>query len=118
MPIQSFRDIIVWQKAHQLCLLIYRMTAKFPREEEFGLKSQLRRNGVSVPSNFVEGYKRRSKNDAIHFYVIAESSLEEMKYQMILALDLNYINQVEYQEAYNLAEEVGKLLCKWKNNQK
>ena len=118
MAIKSFKEIIVWQKAHQLCLLIYEVTAKFPKEEEFGLKSQLRRNGVSVPSNFVEGYKRRSKNDAIHFYVIAESSLEEMKYQLILSKDLGYISATELEKCYNLSEEVGKLLYSWKNNQK
>ena len=118
MPITTFRDIIVWQKSHQLAILIYKLTADFPKSEVFGLVGQLRRNAVSVPSNVVEGYKRKSKNDAIRFYVIAESSLEEMKYQLILALDLHYISQTEYQEANNLAEEVGKLLYSWKNNQK
>lgn len=118
MPIINFRDIIVWQKSHQLAILIYQLTANFPKSEIFGLTSQLRRNAVSVPSNLVEGYKRKSKNDAVRFYVIAESSLEEMKYQLILSLDLGYINDSEYQKAYNLAEEVGKLLYTWKNNQK
>lgn len=118
MPITTFRDIIVWQKSHQLAILIYKLTADFPKSEVFGLVSQLRRNAVSVPSNVVEGYKRKSKNDAIRFYVIAESSLEEMKYQLILSLDLGYINNSEYQTAYNLSEEVGKLLYAWKNNQK
>jgi four helix bundle protein len=118
MAIQSFKDIIAWQKAHKLAICVYKLTEKFPKSEIFGLVSQLRRNAVSVPSNIVEGYKRRSKNDAIHFYVIAESSLEEMKYQLILSLDLKYINQTEYNEANDLAEEVGKLLFVWKNNQK
>lgn len=118
MSITTFRDIIVWQKSHQLAILIYKLTADFPKSEVFGLVSQLRRNAVSVPSNVVEGYKRKSKNDAIRFYVIAESSLEEMKYQLILSLDLGYINNSEYQTAYNLSEEVGKLLYAWKNNQK
>ncbi len=66
----------------------------------------------------MEGYKRKSRNDAIHFYVIAESSLEEMKYQLILAKDLEYISATEFEKVYNLCEEVGKLLYKWKSNQK
>jgi four helix bundle protein len=118
MAIQSFRDIIAWQKAHKLAIVVYKLTDKFPKIEIFGLVSQLRRNAVSVPSNIVEGYKRKSKNDAVRFYVIGESSLEEMKYQLILSLDLGYINQKEYDDANKLAEEVGKLLNAWKNNQK
>lgn len=118
MPIQNFREIIAWQKAHQLAVLIYKLTEKFLKTEIFGLVSQLRRNAVSVPSNIVEGYKRKSKNDAIRFYIIAESSLEEMKYQLILSLDLGYILQSEYESANELAEEVGKLLNAWKNHQK
>lgn len=118
MSVQNFQDIIAWQKAHQLAIAVYKLTANFPKSEIFGLVSQLRRNAVSVPSNLVEGYKRKSKNDAVHFYVIAESSLEEMKYQLMLAKDLGYIFEKDFMDVYQLAEEVGKLLYGWKNNQK
>lgn len=118
MLVQNFKDIIAWQKAHQLTLVVYDLTSKFPKHELFGLVSQMRRSAVSVPSNISEGYKRRSKNDAVHFYIIAESSLEELRYQLFLSKDLKYISMEEYKSAENLAEEVAKLLHAWKINQK
>jgi four helix bundle protein len=118
MPIQNFKDIITWQKSHQLTLMVYDLTSKFPKHELFGLVSQMRRCAVSVPSNIAEGYKRKSKNDAVHFYIIAESSLEELRYQLFLSKDLKYINDKEYKIAESLANEVAKLLYAWKINQK
>ena len=118
MPIQNFKDIIAWQKSHQLTLIVYDLTSKFPKHELFGLVSQMRRSAVSVPSNIAEGYKRKSKNDSVHFYVIAESSLEELRYQLFLSKDLKYITEDEYKKAELLAEEVAKLLYAWKINQK
>lgn len=70
--IKSFKDLVVWQKSHQLTLGIYRITTEFPKKEEFGLSSQARRSSVSVPSNIAEGFKRRSRKDSCHFYNIAE----------------------------------------------
>ena len=72
----------------------------------------------SVPSNIAEGYKRKSKQDSIHFYVIAESSLEELRYQLLLSRDLKYISEKEYTDAEALAETVGKVIHGWKLNQK
>ncbi|MDR3642593.1 MAG: four helix bundle protein [Candidatus Doudnabacteria bacterium] len=118
MYVQNFKDIIAWQKSHKLTLVVYELTAKFPKHELFGLVSQMRRCSVSVPSNIAEGYKRKSKNDSIHFYVIAESSLEELRYQLFLSRDLKYITEKEYKQAEILAEEVAKLLYAWKINQK
>lgn len=118
MGIQNFKDIIAWQKSHQLALLVYDFTAKFPKNEIFGLTSQMRRCAVSVPSNLAEGYKRKSKNDAMHFYVIAESSLEELRYQLLLSRDLKYITTEKYKDTEHLAEEVAKLLYAWKINQR
>ena len=118
MVIKSFRDIIAWQKSHELTLVVYDLTSKFPKHELFGLVSQMRRCAVSVPSNITEGYKRKGKNDAIHFYVIAESSLEELRYQLLLSRDLKYITEVEYTGAEILAENVAKILYGWKLNQK
>lgn len=80
----SFRDLEVWREAHQLVLMIYAATKTFPSPEQFGLVSQMRRAAVSVPANIVEGFKRRSWQEKVRFYNIAEASLEELKYYIIL----------------------------------
>ena len=118
MLIKTFRDLIAWQKAHELTLNIYKASDKFPKTESFGLTSQMRRCAVSIPSNIAEGFKRRTKNDSIHFYNIAEGSLEELKYQLLLAKDLRYISEDEYSEINNLSNEVGKLINGWIKAQK
>ncbi len=107
---QTFKDLKVWAKAHNLVLSIYGITGKFPSEEKFGLTSQIRRAAVSIPSNIVEGFKRKTKNDSLHFYTISEGSLEEIKYQTLLAKDLKYISTTAYEEIISQAEEVGKML--------
>jgi len=88
--LESFRDLEVWQKAHRFVLGIYRLTKAFPDEERYGLISQMRRAAVSVPANIAEGFKRRGWGDKARFYNIAEASLEEVKYYLILAKDLGY----------------------------
>lgn len=118
MVIKTFKDILTWKKAHALVLRVYKITDNFPQKEIFVLVSQMRRCAISIPSNIVESFKRRTKNDSIHFYNIAEGSLEELKYQLILAKDLKYISKKEFNEVYNLAEEVGKLVNGWKRVQK
>ncbi len=105
--------MIVWQKAHQLVLEIYKLTEAFPNLEKFSLVNQLRRAIVSVASNIVEGFYRRSVKERRHFYIIAMSSLEEAKYQILIAKDLKYISEEEYCYIYNLADEVGKLIRGW-----
>ncbi|MCD4734749.1 MAG: four helix bundle protein [Bacteroidales bacterium] len=104
---KSFLDLEVWQKAHKLVLEIYKQTQNFPDFELFGITSQLRRAAVSVPANLVEGYKRVGKADKIRFYNIAQSSLEETKYLILLATDLNYINS---SDIGTMIGEVGKML--------
>lgn len=116
--IKTFRDIIAWQKAHQLALFVYKITAKFPRFEEYGLGNQMRRAAVSVPSNIAEGFSRNSLKDTSHFYNISEGSLEELKYQILLSKDLEYLSDKTYEEISSLSDEVGRLLCVWKRNQK
>lgn len=118
MTVKTFKEIIAWQKSHELVLMVYALTAKYPKHELFGLTSQSRRCGVSIPSNIAEGFKRKSKNDSVHFYNMAESSLEELKYQLLLAKDLKYITEEEYNIAQNLAEDVGKLINGWIKVQK
>jgi four helix bundle protein len=90
VPSQSFEDVGVWKKAHGFVLDVYRLTEKFPRTELFGLTSQLRRAAVSVAANFAEGFKKRGKPDKMRFYNIAQSSLEECRYYLILSQDLGY----------------------------
>lgn len=105
---KRFTDLIVWQKAHQLVLLVYKITKDFPREELYGLISQMRRAAISVPANIAEGYKKKGKRDKIRFLNIAHGSLEESHYYLLLAKDLNYVSDVD--ELLNLKDEVGKLL--------
>jgi four helix bundle protein len=88
--------LIVWQKSHELVLKVYGITKDFPRDELFGLTSQVRRAAVSVPSNIVEGKARGSNKDFKRFLLIARGSLEETKYQLLLAKDLKYIDEVKY----------------------
>lgn len=116
--IKSFKDVVVWQKSYSLALLVYELTAKFPRSEEFGLKSQLRRAAVSVISNFAEGFKRFSFKERIHYYKIAEGSLEEVKCQTMLAKDLTYLTPTDYEKLEVLQEEAGRLFYGWIKAQK
>jgi len=104
----DFRQMIVWQKAHDLTLRIYEVTKVFPDNERFGLVSQLRRAAYSVPMNIAEGFGMRKSKDKARFYNIAQGSLEETKYGIILADDLGYFNNA--QQLGETAEEVGRLL--------
>jgi four helix bundle protein len=90
MSSRTFEDVEVWKKAHAWVLGVYRLTKEFPRHELFGITSQLRRVAVSVPANFVEGFKRRGMNEKIRFYNISQASLEESRYFLLLARDLGY----------------------------
>ena len=104
---QSFRDVIVWQKAHAFALATYRCTDGFPQHEVFALTTQLRRAAVSVASNFVEGFRKRTNPDKLRFYNIAQGSADECLYQLILAHDLRYADTSALQGD---VEEVSRLL--------
>lgn len=106
-PSKSFRDLIVWQKAHALVLGVYTMTKNFPKEEMYGLTSQMRRSSVSVPANIAEAFKKKSNLDKIRILNIAQGSLSETEYFLVLAKDLNY---AEMDELMKMADEVGRLL--------
>jgi len=108
--IKTFRDLKVWEKAHNLVLEIYKTTKNFPKEETYGLVAQLRRSGASIPTNIAEGFKRKSKKDYAHFINIAESSLEESKYHIILAKDLGYIKKEDFDKFVDMCDEIGKML--------
>lgn len=107
---ESFDKLLVWQRAHSLVLKIYEVTNSFPKEEIWGLTSQIRRSAVSVPSNIVEGKARGSRKDFKRFLLIARGSLEEVKYQSLLAKELKYMNEEQYEEITVMIEDVGRLL--------
>ena len=89
-PAKRFQDLIVWQKAHQFVLSVYRYTAVFPNTEIYGLTSQFRRAAVSIPANIAEGFKKKTKPDKAKFLNIAQGSSEECRYYLILSNDLDY----------------------------
>ena len=89
-PARSFRDLMVWRKAHELVLAVYRFTELFPEREKYGLAHQMRRAAVSIPANIAEGFGKRSQAEKARFSNIAEGSLEECRYYLILAQDLGY----------------------------
>ena len=105
--VRSFEDLLVWQKAHQFVLITYKLTRQFPKEEQYGLISQIRRAAVSVPANIAEGFRRRTKADKQRFLTIAHGSLEEVRYYLMLSEDLGYCNGRQYLDQ---ADEVSKLL--------
>jgi four helix bundle protein len=115
--INNFQELKVWQKAHELVLFVYKITENFPKSELFCLTSQMCRAAISVAANIVEGFRRRSMKDSLHFYNIANASLEELKYYFILSKDLKYINETVYQQILNLSEEVSKMLNGWIKSQ-
>lgn len=104
---KNFQELIVWQKSHQLVLTIYKITKQFPIDEKYGLTSQMRRAAISIPANIAEGYRKRGKLDKVRFLNIAQGSLEEVRYYMILSRDLEYYT---FMEETNQLEEVSKLL--------
>ena len=106
-PAKTFTDLIVWQKAHALVLQIYRHSACFPKTEVYGLTSQVRRAAVSIAANIAEGFKKRGVSDKARFLNIAQGSLEEVRYYLILACDLEYLDN---QQLTNQLEEVSRLL--------
>lgn len=105
---QSFEELVVWQKAHQFVLMTYEFTSEFPREELYGLTSQFRRAAVSIAANIAEGYKKLGEKDKLRFFNIAQGSLEECRYFLILAKDLQYATNVEVHN--DKLTEVSKLL--------
>lgn len=104
---QSFQDLLVWQKAHEFVLAVYKMTEQFPDTEKFGLTSQIRRAAISIPANIAEGFRKQGQMDKVRFYNVGQGSLEECKYYLILAHDLNYSDTTELKKAL---DEVGRML--------
>ena len=106
--IQRVEDLLVWQKAHQLVLAVYAATRAFPKDEQYGIVSQIRRAAVSVPAKISEGFRKRTKTEKQRFVTIAHGSLEETRYFLILSRDLGYC---EVAGMLSLSDEVSKLLA-------
>jgi four helix bundle protein len=110
MAAKSFRELVAWQRAIELTTALYRLTQQFPREEIYGLTSQLRRAGVSAASNIAEGYGRRTRGEYRSFLGIARGSTLEIQTQLVIARGLGFGDEREIARAEELAEETSKLL--------
>lgn len=108
---KGFRQLVAWQKAYGLTLAIYALTKNFPKEETYGLVSQIQRAAVSVPGNIAEGYERQHRKEYVQFLYIAKGSLGEIETYLMLGRDLGYIDEARYQEIRIMREEAGRVLA-------
>lgn len=108
--VKTYRDLVVWQKAYELAKRVYQITKGFPKEELYGISSQIRRAAVSVPSNIAEGYGRRRRLEYERFLSIARGSLFELQTQLCLAKDLSLADKNEFPELLQLCNEVERML--------
>ena len=110
MTINSYEDLIVWQKSIDFVAKIYEITQNLPREETYGLTDQIRRAAVSIPSNIAEGQQRQSTRDFLKFLAIAKGSLGEVKTQLIICRRLGYLNDKQTEPLLNECDVIGKML--------
>lgn len=108
---KDFRQLKVWEKSHQLALAVYKATKEFPKEELYGLTSQIRRASMSIPTNIAEGCGRNTDADFARFLQMAMGSASETEYQLILARDLEFLPKDSYEKLHNEAEEVKRMLA-------
>jgi len=106
-PAKRFQDLIVWQKSHALTLRVYKLTKSFPKEELFGLSSQMHRAAVSVAANIAEGFSKKGRPDKARLMNISQGSLEELRYYFILSKDLGYLTT---DSQWSDVDEVARLL--------
>lgn len=109
MSIKRFEELIAWQKAYELCIEIYKATTAFPKEEQFGLASHLRKTALSCPSNVAEGFERKNDKEFNTFIRIALGSLGELKTQLMVAKDLGYIQTDKFEECISRIDETRKI---------
>ncbi len=107
---KTYRDLVVWQKAMDLVTGVYRVAAQFPKDELYGLSSQIRRSAVSVPSNIAEGYGRKSTNDYVRFLQISMGALYELQTQLTIAQNLAFIPDAAFQAIYESSREIERML--------
>jgi four helix bundle protein len=97
-PIKNFTDLYGWRVGHELVIMVYKITKNFPKEEIFGLTSQMRRSSISITSNIAEGFSRKTAKDKSHFYYMAKGSNTELQDQLYVARDIGYIDNNVFQE--------------------
>lgn len=107
---RDFRQLKVWEKAHRLALDIYKATASFPKDELYGLTSQIRRASVSIPANLAEGCGRHTEAELTHFSQISMGSASELEYHLLLAYDLGYLAETDFQNLNSNLVEVRRML--------
>lgn len=110
MKINSYKDLIVWQKSVELVKEVYSLTSRFPKSELFGIVSQIRRASVSIPSNIAEGYGRRSNKEYLQFFTIAYGSALELETQLIISQELSFAKNEDYERVSSLLSEVIRML--------
>ena len=108
--IQSYKDLIVYQKGYQLSLEIYRVTNNFPKEELYGIVSQMRRAAISIPCNIAEGYRRGHRKEYIQFLHIAQGSCGELETLLSLSKDLRFLDEQTFNNLYQSQDEISRLL--------
>jgi four helix bundle protein len=108
--VRGFRTLKAWQKAYELTLEIYRLTKKFPKEETYGLTSQLQRAAVSAPANIAEGYERNHRKEYLQFLYIAKGSLGEVETYLLLAKDLGYLSPGVFGSVSGMREDASRLV--------
>ncbi len=106
----NYKNLIAWQKAHELAVNVYKITEKFPKKEMFALTLQIRRASLSIPTNTVEGYARKSKKEFVRFINVALGSLAETQYLIEFAVAIGYMEENNLHKTQNLIEETGRLL--------
>jgi len=108
--IHSFTNLNAWKEGHKLVLAIYEITKQFPKDELFGLTSQIRRCSVSITSNIAEGFSRQSYKEKIQFYSIALGSVTELQNQLLIGRDISYINKTQFQDIAEQSVKVHKII--------
>ena len=112
----NYKKLEVWKVSKEICLFVYKITKRFPKEEIYGITSQIRRCAVSIPSNIAEGYAKTSSKENLRFIEIAYGSFYELTTQMDISYDLEYINDVSYRTFILIAERLSKLLFGYKKS--
>ena len=107
---KTYRDLIVWQKAMQMVTNIYQLTGDFPKNELYGLTSQIRRCAISIPSNIAEGYGRNSTDDYLRFLNISRASLYELQTQLEISFNLNFLVKADFEKIYEATREIERML--------
>jgi four helix bundle protein len=110
VKIKSFTDLVVWKKGHELVIAVYKITKNFPKDELYSLTNQMRRAAASITSNIAEGFGRQGYKEKIQFYYLAQGSLIELKNQLLIAKDVDYLNKTDFIKLAEKANNTHKLL--------